>query len=42
MTTELTRYNGHRYVLYKAQNFTDNTAKAVAGRTMQMGAYIHL
>jgi hypothetical protein len=32
MTTELTRYNGYRYVLHKGRSFTDDADKTKAGR----------
>jgi hypothetical protein len=36
MTTELTRYNGYRYVLHKGRSFTDDAEKMKAGRAMLM------
>ncbi|CAN7727494.1 hypothetical protein LJR034_006293 [Caballeronia sp. LjRoot34] len=36
MTTELTRYNGYRYVLRKGRSFTDDAEKIKAGRAMLM------
>jgi hypothetical protein len=38
MTTELTRYNGYRYVLRKGSSFTDDAEKTKAGRAMLMHA----
>jgi hypothetical protein len=38
MTTELTRYNGYRYVLRKGRSFTDDAEKTKAGRAMLMHA----
>ena len=38
MTTELTRYNGYRYVLRKGRSFTDDAEKTEAGRAMLMHA----
>ena len=38
MTTELTRYNGYRYVLRKGQSFSDDDGKCKAGRDMLMHA----
>jgi hypothetical protein len=38
MTTELTRYNGYRYVLRKGPSFTDDAEKTKAGRAMLMHA----
>ncbi|WP_213776542.1 hypothetical protein [Caballeronia sp. dw_276] len=44
MTTELTRYNGFRYVMRKGQRFSvgDDADKAKAGRDMLMGADMHI
>lgn len=44
MTTELTRYNGYRYVMRKAQrfSFSDDADKTKAGRAMLMGADMHI
>jgi len=36
MTTELTRYNGYRYVLRRGQSFSDDGEKSKAGRAMLM------
>jgi hypothetical protein len=36
MTTELTRYNGYRYVMRKGQTFSDDAEKTKAGRAMLM------
>ena len=38
MTTELTRYNGYRYVLRKGRSVTDEREKSAAGRAMLMHA----
>jgi hypothetical protein len=38
MTTELTRYNGYRYVLRKGRSLTDDAEKIKAGRAMLMHA----
>jgi hypothetical protein len=38
MTTELTRYNGYRYVLRKRPRFSDDAKKTEAGRAMLMSA----
>jgi hypothetical protein len=38
MATELTRYNGYRYVLRKGTSFTDDAKKTNAGRSMLMHA----
>jgi hypothetical protein len=38
MTTELTRYNGYRYVLRKGRSFTDDAGKTAPGRAMLMHA----
>jgi len=38
MTTELTRYNGYRYVLRKGRSLTDDAEKTRAGRAMLMHA----
>jgi hypothetical protein len=38
MTTELTRYNGYRYVLRKGRGFADDAKKTEAGRAMLMHA----
>ena len=38
MTTELTRYNGYRYVLRKGRSLTDDADKTKAGRAMLMHA----
>ena len=42
MTTELTRYNGYRYVLRKGQSFTDDAEKTEAGRAMLMHADMYV
>jgi hypothetical protein len=44
MTTELTRCNGYRYVMRKAQrfSFSDDADKTKAGRAMLMGADMHI
>jgi hypothetical protein len=36
MTTELTRYNGYRYVLRRGQSFSDDGEKSKAGRALLM------
>jgi hypothetical protein len=38
MTTELTRYNGYRYVLHKRRSFIEDAEKMKAGRAMLMHA----
>jgi hypothetical protein len=38
MTTELTRYNGYRYVLQKGRNFSDDAEKMKAGHAMSLHA----
>jgi hypothetical protein len=38
MKTELTRYNGYRYVLHKGRSSTDDGDKTKAGRAMVMHA----
>ena len=38
MTTELTRYNGYRYVLRKGRGFSDDAKKTEAGRARLMHA----
>ncbi|QIE28866.1 hypothetical protein SBC1_69680 (plasmid) [Caballeronia sp. SBC1] len=38
MTTELTRYNGYRYVLRKGRSVTDDVERTEAGRAMLMHA----
>jgi hypothetical protein len=38
MTTELTRYNGYRYVLRKGRSLTDDAEKTKAGCEMLMHA----
>jgi hypothetical protein len=38
MTTELTRYNGYRYVLHKGRSFSDDAEKMKAGHAMLMHA----
>jgi hypothetical protein len=38
MTTELTRYNGYRYVLRMGRSFADDAGKTKAGRAMLMHA----
>ncbi len=38
MTTELTRYNGYRYVLHKGRSFSNDAEKMKAGRAMLMHA----
>ncbi|WP_213779397.1 hypothetical protein [Caballeronia sp. dw_276] len=44
MTTELTRYNGFRYVMRKGQrfSFSDDADKSKAGRAMLMAADMHI
>jgi hypothetical protein len=42
MTTELTRYNGYRYVLHKGRSFTDDAEKMKAGRAMLMHADMYV
>ncbi|SAL69931.1 hypothetical protein AWB69_08279 [Caballeronia udeis] len=42
MTTELTRYNGYRYVLCKGRSFTDDSEKIQAGRAMLMHADMYV
>ncbi|KQR76582.1 hypothetical protein ASG35_16230 [Burkholderia sp. Leaf177] len=44
MTTELTRYNGDRYVMRKGQrlNFSNDADKTRAGRAMLMDADMHI
>ncbi|WP_423913376.1 hypothetical protein [Caballeronia sp.] len=42
MTTELTRYNGYRYVLRKARSVTDDVEKIKAGHAMLMHADMYV
>ena len=42
MTTELTRYNGYRYVLRKGRSFTDDAEKIKAGHAMLMHADMYV
>jgi len=44
MTTELTRYNGYRYVMHKGQRFkfSDDADQTKAGRAMLMNADMHI
>jgi hypothetical protein len=42
MTTELTRYNGYRYVLRKGRNFTDDAERIKAGHAMLMHADMYV
>jgi hypothetical protein len=42
MPTELTRYNGYRYVLHKGRSFTDDADKTKAGRAMLMHADMYV
>jgi hypothetical protein len=42
MTTELTRYNGYRYVMHRGRNLTDDAEKMKAGRAMLMHADMYV
>jgi hypothetical protein len=42
MTTELTRYNGYRYVMHRGRSFNDDTEKTKAGRAMLMRADMYV